>query len=151
MSSQRKPRTSRVRYDEQIEQSPADTAVNSPHPHVIATNTGVRLACTLAAMMGLFGAFLAWTEKESRVIRRYAVQSASLTAVHLGMGMGLLLIGMLCGSVPYLGLLVSLICWLMYVAMLIILVYLRIKLMENAWHGRGYALPLLERMIRRYY
>lgn len=119
--------------------------------HVLATNTGVRLTCTMAAMIGLFAIFLAWTEKESRVIRRYAVQSAALTAVHLFLAVILLVAGAVCGSVPYLGLLVSLVCWLLYIAVVMILIYLRIKLMENAWHGRGYSLPVLERMIRRYY
>lgn len=144
---QRTPRSSRIRREEQSTAVPEASA----QPCVIATNTGVRLTCTMAAMIGLFAAFLVWTEKESRVIRRYAVQSAALTAVHLLTAVILVTAGAVCGSVPYLGLLVSLVCWLLYIAIVIILIYLRIKLMENAWHGRGYSLPVLERMIRRYY
>lgn len=147
MSSRRSPRTQHTHVTE-------DTPELQPQlksAHVMATNTGVRLTCTMAAMIGLFGLFLAWAEKESRVIRRYAVQSAALTIVHLSAAAILLLVGALCGNVPYLGLLVSLTCWLIYIALLIILLYVRIRLMENAWQGRGYVLPLIESLIRRYY
>ena len=55
---------------------------------LLATNTGVRLACTMAAMLSPFALFLCWAERESRVIRRFAVQSAALAILHL-MGAGL--------------------------------------------------------------
>ena len=71
-----------------------------PGREVLATNTGVRLACTMATMIGLFAIFLCWAEKESRVIRRFSVQSACLTAVHAIVGAAALLIGALLGHIP---------------------------------------------------
>ena len=120
-------------------------------PEVIATNTGVRLACTMAAMIGLLGVFLCWAEKESRVIRRYAVQSAVLTAVHAIAGAVLIITGGLLGAIPYFGFLVTLMCWLIYIAVLVALAALRIRLMERAWHGLRYELPALESISARYY
>lgn len=119
---------------------------------VVATNTGVRLACTMAAMIGLFAIFLCWVEKESRVIRRFAVQSASLTATHAIMGAGVMLVCFVLGFVPYLGLLVTLIGWLVYIAALILLIVVRLKLMERAWRGLRFDLPApMERLLRRFY
>lgn len=121
-------------------------------PDVLATNTGVRLACTMAAMMGLFALFLCWAERESRVIRRFAVQSASLTVLHGAIIAAVLLLGMLIGSIPYLGLLMTLLSWLCYIAALMLLAVTRIRLMKHAWLGIRFNLPPhLERMLTRYY
>ena len=124
-----------------------------PQPRdVLATNTGVRLACTMAAMMGLFALFLCWAEQESRVIRRFSVQSVLLTALHAGVGLSALLFSSLLGGIPYLGLMVTLICLLFYIAVLILLVIARVKLMQHAWQGVRFVLPAaLEQVVRRYY
>ena len=118
---------------------------------LMATNTGVRLTCTLAAMLSPFAIFLCWAEKESRVIRRFAVQSAALAAVHLFGAALLAIISILVGQVPYFGFLMMLMGWLIYVAAAVVVLAMRVKLMERAWHGRRFELPLLERMIRKYY
>lgn len=118
---------------------------------LLATNTGVRLACTTAAMLSPFAAFLCWAEKKSGVIRRFAVQSVALTGVHLCGALLLALLSALVGQVSYLGFLLTLAGWLIYVAAALVVLALRIRLMECAWHGRGYRLPLLERRISRYY
>lgn len=118
---------------------------------LLATNTGVRLACTMAAMLSPFALFLCWAERESRVIRRFAVQSAALAILHL-MGAGI--IGGIClmvGSIPYLGFLMTLMGWMVYIAIALVILYLRVKLMERAWHGRRFDLPLLERIVARFY
>lgn len=123
-----------------------------PLPHdVVATNTGVRLACTMAAMIGLFALFLCWAEKESRVIRRFSVQSAALFIVHMAVIAVLVAVGFVCNAVPYFGFLMTTMCWLVYIAMVILLLAMRVKLMESAWHGRRCDIPLLERAIQRYY
>lgn len=129
----------------------ASSVSHTADQEIIATNTGVRLSCTMAAMIGLFGAFLCWAEKDSHVIRRFAVQSTALTVVHALLGIVLLLCGTLLGQLPYFGLLTSLICWLTYISILLLLLYQRIRLMENAWHGRRHTLPMLEKLLRRYY
>ena len=90
--------------------APITDAPVPPGREVLATNTGVRLACTMAAMIGLFAIFLCWAEKESRVIRRFSVQSACLTAVHAAVGAAMLLLGMLLGRIPYVGVVYLLKC-----------------------------------------
>ena len=124
---------------------------NDADQPLMATNTGVRLTCTLAAMLSPFAIFLCWAEKESRVIRRFAVQSAALAAVHLFGAALLAIISILVGQVPYFGFLMMLMGWLIYVAAAVVVLAMRVKLMERAWHGRRFELPLLERMIRKYY
>lgn len=118
---------------------------------LLATNTGVRLACTMAAMLSAFAIFLCWAEKESRVIRRFAVQSTALAIVHLCGAAVLGIVSLVVGSVPYFGFLMRLLGWLIYIAVAIVVLFLRVTLMERAWHGRRFDLPLLERLIRRFY
>jgi uncharacterized membrane protein len=118
---------------------------------LLATNTGVRLACTMAAMLSPFALFLCWAEKESRVIRRFAVQSVALAILHLLGGAILGVISLLVGSIPYLGFLMRLLGWLIYTAVALVALLLRVKLMEHAWHGRRFDLPLMEKLTRKYY
>lgn len=138
----------RAQEEHQRDTLPFPMEENQP---LLATNTGVRLACTIAAMLSVFAVFLCWAEKESRVIRRFAVQSAALAAVHLCGGGVLGIISVMVGSVPYFGFLMTLLGWLIYIAVAIAVLFLRVKLMEYAWHGRRFELPLIERLIRRYY
>lgn len=137
----------------QVEEAPVlQDAPVPPARDLLATNTGVRLACTMAAMMGLFALFLCWAEQESRVIRRFSVQSACLTALHAAVGLGALLISALLGCIPYIGLVVTLVCLLAYLAALVLLIVVRLQLMRHAWQGVRFALPpVLERIIGRYY
>lgn len=152
MSVVRRPRVQReeadVPHDDQQETLSFFPEENQP---VLATNTGVRLACTMAAMLSPFAIFLCWVEKESRVIRRFAVQSSALLVAHLCGGALLGLTSLLVGSVPYFGFLMTLLGWLIYVADAVVVLFLRVKLMERAWHGRKFDLPLIERLIRKYY
>ena len=123
-----------------------------PARDLLATNTGVRLACTMAAMMGLFALFLCWAEKESRVIRRFSVQSACLTALHALAALAALLLSALMGGIPYFGLVVTLLCLLAYMAALVLLVVVRVQLMRHAWEGVRFMLPpALEKIISRFY
>lgn len=135
------------------EESTNDNVAERPLPvDVVATNTGVRLACAMAAMIGLFAIFLCWAEKESRVIRRFAVQSAAMTVLHAMVGLSALALGLLLGSVPYFGMMVTLMCWIAYIACLAALVFLRVRLMERAWQGRRFTFPAaVERLLKRYY
>ena len=156
MSTVRRPRTQReqplplteIRKDSQQDSLSFFPEENQP---LLATNTGVRLACTMAAMLSPLAVFLCWAERESRVIRRFAVQSAALLVLHLCGGALLGIISLIVGSIPYLGFLMTLLGWMVYIAVAVVVLFLRVKLMERAWHGRKFDLPLLERMIRRYY
>ena len=147
MSSPRRRRAERIvpPAEEPVTPAAADAA------ELVATNTGVRLACTMAAMMSPFAVFLCWAEKENHAIRRFAVQSCALLVLHAVLAGILLLAGWLLSGVPYLGLLVKLVCYLAYVAGLVALLALRVRLMERAWHGRRCELPMLEGLLARYY
>lgn len=152
MSTVRRPRVKREQYIAQ--DPPANegfSLFSTDEQPLMATNTGVRLACTIAAMLSPFAIFLCWAEKESRVIRRFAVQSAALMVVHLCGAALLGVIAILVGRVPYFGFLMTLLGWLIYVAVAVVVLAMRVKLMERAWHGRKFDLPLLERIIRKYY
>ena len=82
MSNVRRPRVQREQSAEENQQDILSFLPEENQP-LLATNTGVRLACTMAAMLSPFALFLCWAEQESRVIRRFAVQSAALLAIHL--------------------------------------------------------------------
>ena len=155
MSTVRRPRVQREHEVQQsdMHREPQDILSFLPEEDqpLLATNTGVRLACTMAAMLSPFALFLCWAEKESRVIRRFAVQSTALAAAHLMGGAVLGVISLLVGSVPYFGFLMKLMGWLIYIAVAVVALFLRVKLMERAWHGRRFDLPLIERLIRKYY
>ena len=150
MSTARRPRVNRSVPQEQAapEVLPFFSEADQP---LLATNTGVRLACTLAAMLSPFALFLCWAEKEKTVIRRFAVQSAALLILHLLGGAFLGVTSLIVGSVPYLGFLMTLLGWLTYIAVALVALILRIKLMEHAWHGRRFELPVLERLIAHFY
>ena len=74
-----------------------------------------------------------------------------LAALHLLGGAVLGVVSVLVGSVPYFGFLMTLAGWLIYIAVALVTLYLRVKLMERAWHGRKFDLPMMEKWIGRYY
>ena len=150
MSNVRRPRVQREQSTEENQQDILSFLPEENQP-LLATNTGVRLACTMAAMLSPFALFLCWAEQESRVIRRFAVQSAALLAIHLLGGALLGVTSLVVGRIPYLGFLLTLLGWLVYIALAVAAIILRVKLMERAWHGRRFDLPLLEKVIRRFY
>ena len=151
MSVKRHPRMQREKMDNELQQQEQPTFFPDENLPLLATNTGVRLACTMAAMLSPFACFLCWAERDSLVIRRFAVQSAALLALHLFGGMLLGVISLIVGSIPYLGFMLTLLGWLVYIAIAVVVLLLRIKLMERAWHGRKFNLPLLEGFIRKFY
>ena len=151
MSTVRRPRAQREQETAPEEKTDILSFLPEENQPLLATNTGVRLACTMAAMLSPFAIFLCWAEKESRVIRRFAVQSAALAVVHLMGGAILGIISLLVGSIPYFGFLMRLMGWLIYTAIALVALFLRVKLMEHAWHGRRFYLPLIEPLTRKYY
>ena len=155
MSTVRRPRVQRE-YEASAEEKRSEqldilSFLPEENQPLLATNTGVRLACTMAAMLSPFAVFLCWAERESRVIRRFAVQSVALAVLHILGGVMLGSISLMVGSIPYLGFLLRLLGWLIYIAVAVVALFLRIKLMERAWHGRRFNLPLAERLLKRYY
>lgn len=122
----------------------------SPQPEVIATNTAIRLTCTLCAMCGLLAAFMCWAEKDSRAIRHFAVQSVAVTVLHLLCALVLLMISALMGGIPFLGFLLTMVCWLVYFAALVVIIVVRARMMLHAWRGVRFTLPGLWRALERF-
>lgn len=117
---------------------------------IIATNRVVCLTATLAALCSLFALFLIFAEKKSRAIRLYAVQSAGLSACHLILAAALLAVGLIMGAVPYVGFLMNLVCWIVYLAALVVMVCLRVRMMQCAYAGVHYGLPVIGRWLERF-
>lgn len=123
---------------------------SSGGPELIATNTAVRLTCTICAMIGLFGVFMCWAEKESRAIRHFAVQSAGMTAAHALTALILVLVGTVLGGIPYLGFMVNLMGWLMYLVVLVLMVIVRVRMMKHAWQGITFHTPVIGHYMEKF-
>ena len=138
-------------YDEAPYDEPERPTRVRPQPEVIATNTAIRLTCTLCAMCGLLAVFMCWAEKESRAIRHFAVQSTAVMALHAFGALLLFLVSGLLGGIPFLGFLLTMVCWLVYFALLVVIVVVRARMMLHAWRGIRFTLPGLWRMLERFY
>ena len=151
MTNERPRRTRRYAPPENHDQpqEPVKT-VHTVEPELIATNNTVKLTCTLAAMMSLFALFLCFAEKESRAIRTYSVQSVALAAAHLAAAAGLGVIGALLGGIPLLGFLIVLVCWIVYIAVLVAVCAVRVRMMLAAWRGYRFDLPLIGKAVERF-
>lgn len=134
---------------EEVYEEPVRTG-RAPQPEVIATNTAIRLTCTLCAMMGLLAIFMCWAERESRAIRHFAVQSAAITVLHLFSAALLFLIAGLMGGIPFLGFLLTMVCWLIYFALLVVIIVVRARMMLHAWRGIRFTIPGLWRTLERF-
>ncbi len=142
-------------YDEPYDDRPAneDDDWEDQHskfePQVIATNSTVRLTCTLASMMGLFGLFLCFAEKKSNAIRHFARQSAGLMIANAVCALLLLVIGSLLGAIPLMGFLINLVCWLCYIVVLIVTVFMKVRMMLYAWRGWRFTLPVIGKRLEK--
>ncbi len=118
-------------------------------PQIIATNSTVRLTCTLASMMSLFGLFLCFAEKKSNAIRHFARQSAGLLIAHAVCALILFTVGSLLGAIPLMGFLINLVCWLCYIAVLIAAVCMKVRMMLYAWRGWRFTLPVIGKRLEK--
>lgn len=116
---------------------------------IIATNRTVQLTCTLAAMMPLFALFLIFAEKKSRAIRHFSLQSMGLTICHGAVAVALLAVNAVFGGIPFLGFLLNMVIWIVYIAAVIVMLILRIRMMFLAWRGVKFSLPLVGTMLER--
>ncbi len=131
-------------------EAPAEETEDVPQEQLLATNRTVCLTCTLASMLSLFALFLVFAERRSRAIRHFSVQSVGLAAAHLGCGLILLALGALLRPIPILGYVTTLTFLLIYLAILIAALILRVKMMLYAWRGWRFELPVLGPRLRRY-
>lgn len=116
----------------------------------LASNLTIRLAATQAAMFSPFALFLLFAERKSRALRHYALQSVALTGVNLVFGLIVLGVCSLLGAIPLFGFVTRLAGWLVYLAMLIALLVLRVRLMQHAWHGYRWDVPVLGHWLQRF-
>jgi len=119
-------------------------------PEIVSTNQAINLTCTLAAMSGIFALFLYVADKRSNAVRRISVQSVALESMFLGLSIVLWFVGMLFGLIPILGTLIGVALWLVFIALLIGTLFLKYKMMFNAYQGFAYLLPALGERIRRF-
>ena len=122
---------------------PLEESYASPEPEIIASNRLIRLTCTLAAMLSPFALFLLFAEKESHAVRYFSLQSVILAALHLLLALLMGILGSALGSLPYLGVMISALCWLIYLCGLIACLWQRVRLMLGAWQGYRVSLPLV--------
>lgn len=149
---ERRRRTQQEFYEDEgwydadpVEQEPYREQVEE----IVATNRTVQLACTLAAMMPLFALFLIFAEKKSRAMRHFSLQSVGLTLCHAVVGIVLLVVNAVFGGIPFLGFLLNLVIWIVYIAAVIVMLILRTRMMFLAWRGVKFTLPLVGTMLER--
>ena len=118
-------------------------------PEIIATNSTIKLTCTLAAFCSLLALFFFFADKRSRAIRLCAVQSLSIALLHVAGGAVLLLLGNVVGAIPFLGFLVTLLCWLVYIALVVVCVIFRVRLMSAAYQGVKFEVPVVGAWLER--
>ena len=117
---------------------------------IIATNRTVLLTCTLAAMLSLFELFLCFAEKRSRAIRHFAGQSAALLGMHAVLALAIFAPGSLLGSLPLIGILLRGLCLVVYLAALMVIIVLRIRMMFFAYQGIRFTLPAVGERISQW-
>ncbi len=116
---------------------------------IIATNRMVLLTCTLAAMLPPFALFLFFAEKKSRAMRHYAIQSLALAVCHIALALVLMVVNAIFGGIPYLGFLLNLTLWIIYIAAALVMLILRVRMMFFAWQGVRFVLPLIGHKLDR--
>ena len=90
------------------------------------------------------------------VLRRLPTSGAgqfiTCSVQSLGIGGGCTLLGgggagvywrSLLGAIPFLGFLITILCWLLYIALLVVCVVVRVRLMLAAYAGIRFTLPLI--------
>lgn len=130
-------------FDAPYQEEAWETEPPPAEPEIIATNGTVKLTCTLAAFCSLLALFFFFADRRSRAIRHVSVQSLGIAAVHVLGAALLILLGSLLGGIPFLGFLITILCWLLYIALAAACVFFRVKLMLAAYAGVKYTLPLL--------
>ena len=139
-------------WDEPVYEAYEEEVYDEPQQaqELIATNRMVLLTCTLESMMSLFALFLLFAEKKSRAIRAFAAQSVGLAVCHLAAALMLVLVDAVFGGIPFIGFLMNLVCLLAYIAVLIVAVFLRVRMMLAAWRGVRFTLPVVGRRLEKF-
>lgn len=138
-------------YDENQGNYDNDPAAQwTDQPEIISTSQAVNLTSTIASFSLLMALFLCFADQRSRAIRRFAVQSIGLGAVHIGIGFACWLVDMLLGWVPLLGRWLHLMLIAIFIAVSILVLSLRVVMMFHAYRGEAYTLPIFGASLRRF-
>jgi uncharacterized membrane protein len=119
-------------------------------PEVISTSQAINLTCTLAAFSGVFAFFLYVADRRSEAVRRISVQSIALTGGFLSVSVVLLIVGTLFRIIPFLGIVIAVIFWLLFAVLLLATIYLKVQMALHAYRGLAYQLPLIGGYVRRF-
>lgn len=119
-------------------------------PELVSTSQAINLTCTFAAFSGLFALFLYIADQRSDAVRRISVQSIALTSVFVCVSVVLWIVGTLFRIIPFLGIVIAIIFWLLFAALLVATVFLKIQMMLHAYRGLSYQLPIIGGYVRRF-
>ncbi len=119
-------------------------------PELVSTSQAVNLTCMLAAFSGLFAFFLYIADRRSDAVRRMAVQSIALTGGFFSVSVVLLVVGTLFRIIPFLGIIIAVIFWLLFAALLLATIYLKVQMALHAYRGYAYQLPVIGAYVRRF-
>lgn len=117
---------------------------------VLSTNATINLTCTLAACCGPFALFLCFAERNNRVIRRFAVQSAGLFCVMAFLSIALAVLGLIVGLIPLVGVVFGVLMWAVWLALMAWDILQRVRLMLHAYRGLAYTVPLIGKHCRQF-
>ncbi len=117
---------------------------------VLSANATINLTCTIAASFGLFALFLCFAERDNRVIRRFAVQSAGLFCVMAFASISLAVLGLIVGLIPLIGVVFGALFWAVWLALLAWDILQRVRLMLHAYRGLAYTVPLIGKHCRQF-
>ena len=118
-------------------------------PQVIATDRTICLSCTLAALTGLSGLFLFFAEEESSAIRHFAVQSMALSICLALCGLAASVVGATLGSIPLMGFVIRVLCWLAFAGAGAGCLALRVRMMLMGWRGVSFTVPVIGTWMER--
>lgn len=144
---ERRRRSQAGRLNMQQEPAPAVDTRQTDSTGAISVE---QLACTLSSMISPFALFLVFVEKQRSALRRYSVYSVALSVLHAGFATMLVLIDAVFGGIPFLGFLLNLSLWIMYLAAAVGLIVLRVRMMLSAWNGSPFHFPLIGERLERF-
>ena len=119
-----------------------------PPPNIISTSQAINLTCTLASLSTLFALFLCFADQRSRAVRRFAVQSVGLGALHIAAGMAFWILSAVFGAIPWIGFWFFLLFLIAFILASGLAVVLRVRMMLYAYRGEAYALPYIGEKLR---
>jgi len=121
-----------------------------PKREVVSTSQAVNLTCTFGALSSLFALFLYFNDERSKAVRRLSVQSVALGCGYVLLGLFLLFISLTFGTIPIIGMVIDLILSVSFASASVIVIYLKIRMMQSAYKGYAYLLPLCGQWLRRF-